>query len=196
MWGRDSRAGGEKGKGPGRVHTGKRTFEEWRISCSLRRRHLLPTASLLGGAFNVHLEDETPAVPSSEAKVPLCKSPDALAVPTAAQPRDHSHASNPMSSSPSRGLVALPATQPHPDRTTEMRSSSSFFFFFKSPFKQQKCLASCCQESCHHGKEKERVPQISAESLPRTVNIFGSPQRTNAFLSLAGSAVLKRLTPG
>lgn len=154
------RAGGEKGKGPGRVYTGKRTFEEWRISCSSRRRHLLPTASLLGGAFNVHLEDETPAVPSSEAKVPLCKSPDALAVPTAAQPRDHSHASNPMSSSPSRGLVALPATQPHPDRTTEMRSSSSFFFFLNHHLNSRNAWPHAVKKAVTMEKKKRESPKL------------------------------------
>lgn len=120
-----------------------------------------------------------------------------MATQKAAQPQDHSHASNQMSSSSSWELITQPgiwdvsATHTHPDRATGMRSSSSLKKK-KSPFKQPKCLASCCQESCHHGKEKENVPKISVESLPRTVNIFGSPQRTNAFLSLAGSAVLKR----
>lgn len=71
-----------------------------------------------------------------------------------------------------------------------------FFIFLNHHLNSRKCVASCCQESCHHGKEKEKVPQIGVESLPRTVNIFGSPQRTNVCLNLAGSAVLKRLTPG
>jgi hypothetical protein len=41
-------------------------------------------------------------------------------------------------------------------------------------------------------KRKGESPQISVEFHPRTVNIFGSPQRTNAFLILARYEVLKR----
>lgn len=40
-------------------------------------------------------------------------------------------------------------------------------------------------------KRKGESPQISVESHPRTVNIFGSPQRTNAFLILVRSGMLK-----
>lgn len=107
----------------------------------------------------------------------------------------HSHAGRPLSSSASRELITqagtcVPLPLIHPDRTAEMRSSPSEKKK-KSSLKQQKCSATCCQGSCRPGKEREKVPQISVESLPRTVNIFGSPQRTNASSSLAKSAVLK-----
>lgn len=51
----------------------------------------------------------------------------------------------------------------YPDRAPEMSSSP--------PFEQQKHSASCCQGSCHRGKEKEKVPKLVL-NLIQELSIF------------------------
>lgn len=127
--------------------------------------------------------------------MPICKNPYAVDTQKAAQPQDHSHTSGLMSSSPSRELITQPgmrdasATHPHPDRATGMRSSS---FLKNRHLNSRNAWPPAVRKAVAMEKKKRKVPQISVESLPRTVNIFGSPQRANVSLSLARSAALKR----
>lgn len=48
--------------------------------------------------------------------------------------------------------------------------------FKKMKLKQQKCLASCCQESCHHGKEKKKVPKLALNLFQELSIFFKAPR--------------------
>lgn len=86
---------------------GKGTLDEWHYLASLEKASEASIIST-GRAANDQLENKMPAVPSSEAKVPICKNPDALNMQEVARPQDHSHASNQMSSSSSQELITQP----------------------------------------------------------------------------------------
>ena len=79
-----------------------------------------------------------------------------------------------------------------PTQTEPPRWDHHLFFFFLITVLTADMLGLMLSGKLSPWKRKRESPQISVESLPRTVNIFGSPRRTNAFWRLAESAVLKR----
>ena len=168
----------------------------WGMTCLVElKKASVHIASLQGGASNGQVENKMPAVPFSEAKVSTGKNPDAIDTQKTAQAQHHSHASNLMSSSSSRELITQPgkggvsATQP---TQTEPQRWDHYHLFKKVTIETTEMLGLMLSGKLSPWKRKRESPQISVESLPRTVNIFGSPQRTNAFWRLAGSAVLER----
>ena len=80
----------------------------------------------------------------------------------------------------------------YPPRQNHHDEIIIFFFFFLITVLTADMLGLMLSGKLSPWKRKRESPQISVESLPRTVNIFGSPRRTNAFWRLAESAVLKR----
>lgn len=83
--------------------------------------------------------------------------------------------------------MSLPLNPPRQSHRDEI----IIIFFKKSLFKQLKCLASCCQESCHHGKEKEKVPKLVL-NLFQELSIFLEAPREQMLSGGWQDAVLER----
>ena len=135
-------------------------------------------------------------VPLSEAKVPIGRDPGSVETRKAAPTQDQvtlairrAH----LSRESSRHSLACDRPLCHSSPPRQNHGDEMILIFLENHhLNSRKAWPPAVRKAVAMERKRRKSPQISVESHPRTVNIFGSPQRTNAFLSLARSAVLKR----